>query len=859
MDGLKPAQRKVLFCCFKRNLKKEIKVAQLAGYVSEHAAYHHGEMSLSATIVGMAQNFVGSNNLNLLVPAGQFGTRLMGGKDAASSRYIFTKLSPITRAIYHPDDDPILSYNEEDGRSIEPEWYLPIIPMVLVNGSDGIGTGWSSSIPNFNPKDIINNIRRKLKEEEFEPMTPWYRGFYGNIIPKDDSHTSFYVKGKAQLEDEQDEDCEDDETSKKSKNKNKPAGKVTISELPVKRWTQDYKQFLETLLPGAGKDESKTKTKASKTKKSEDEGNEQENCGWITEFREGHTETTVSFTLMMTREGMKQVKTDSALHRNLKLDGSMATTNMHLFDSNQQIKRYSSPEEVLQDFIKTRLPYYSKRKNYKLSQLQEEWEKLNNRVRFILAVVNGELKVNNVKKAELMKTLKAQGYKQFFPQQRAKSPDEEEESGNEEDEDETTTSLSKGYNYLLSMPIWSLTMEKVDSLRRELEGKEEELDRLKNMKPEDIWLEDLEALEESIADFEEDIKLDEEDERKARSAYHKANKKSKQGSSKKSTTGGGKAGGKAGAKARKQASIQALLETKKVDGIEVPTIKDKEEELSEEDSDEDSDFSEDDFVPVKPAPKKNTSRRTVTQKKEKQEHSQPTKQRTKATSQSSSKQTNPKSKDTSKEESESRMLSLAERLQMRMNVSPVGKHSSQAENPMSTVGIESITLSDEEEFEDFGEEKQKEISGKKGGSKAKKSQPSHNAKSSGKRLTSDERASAKTKATKNAKKQSSSSGEKSDENSLFSPVKASPAPKRGKKGPADQVVEINEDDDDEEDVVVTRPTRDGRRRATNKTTPNFAGMDADEEDECGDDDSDEWDSPEVSDNDDDDDDFEFDD
>ena len=113
LDGLKPGQRKILFSCFKRGksmTKNEIKVAQLAGYVSEHSAYHHGEASLAGTIVGMAQTFVGSNNVALLYPAGQFGTRLLGGKDAASPRYIFTKLPALTRLIFHPDDDALLEY-----------------------------------------------------------------------------------------------------------------------------------------------------------------------------------------------------------------------------------------------------------------------------------------------------------------------------------------------------------------------------------------------------------------------------------------------------------------------------------------------------------------------------------------------------------------------------------------------------------------------------------------------------------------------------------------------------------------------------------------------------------------------------
>lgn len=181
LDGFKPSQRKVLFACFKRKLKEEIKVAQLAGYVSEHSAYHHGEASLHGTIINMAQSFCGSNNINLLTPSGQFGTRRMGGKDAASPRYVFTKLEKITRAIFHPDDDELLNYLSDDGVSIEPEYYMPVIPMLLVNGSDGIGTGYSSCVNNHDPRVIVANLRRMIKGEALEPMKPHYGGFTGEV------------------------------------------------------------------------------------------------------------------------------------------------------------------------------------------------------------------------------------------------------------------------------------------------------------------------------------------------------------------------------------------------------------------------------------------------------------------------------------------------------------------------------------------------------------------------------------------------------------------------------------------------------------------------------------------------------
>ena len=147
VDGLKISLRKILYSAFKRKLDKEIKVAQFSGYVSEHSAYHHGEASLNGAIVNMAQNYVGSNNINLLQPNGQFGTRLQGGDDSASERYIFTQLNPITRYLFPEMDDQVLNYLNDDGTMVEPEFYVPIIPFALVNGISGIGTGFSCNIP----------------------------------------------------------------------------------------------------------------------------------------------------------------------------------------------------------------------------------------------------------------------------------------------------------------------------------------------------------------------------------------------------------------------------------------------------------------------------------------------------------------------------------------------------------------------------------------------------------------------------------------------------------------------------------------------------------------------------------------
>ncbi|RZC40450.1 DNA topoisomerase 2, partial [Asbolus verrucosus] len=226
VDGVKPGQRKILFTCFKRNDKREVKVAQLAGSVAEMSAYHHGEVSLCMTIVNLAQNFIGSNNINLLEPRGQFGTRMAGGKDSASPRYIFTKMSPLTRMIFHPNDDPLLKHEYDDNQKIEPVWYVPILPMILVNGADGIGTGWMTKISNYNPREIVNNLRKLLDNSDPTVMLPWYKNFKGTV--EDCGDQRYLISGEIAIIGQ---------------------NKIEITELPIGTWTQNYKEnVLEPLL-----------------------------------------------------------------------------------------------------------------------------------------------------------------------------------------------------------------------------------------------------------------------------------------------------------------------------------------------------------------------------------------------------------------------------------------------------------------------------------------------------------------------------------------------------------------------------------------------------------------------------------
>lgn len=345
IDGLKPSQRKVLYAAAERNIKNDIKVAQFSGYVAEKSAYHHGEVSLQGTIVGMAQNFVGSNNINFLVPSGQFGSRLMGGKDSASARYIFTRLSPETRKIFLPVDDNLLKYLDDDGDKIEPEYYVPCIPTLLVNGSNGIGTGFSTNIPAYNPRDVVNNVKRMIAGEAPLEMTPWYRGFQGTV--EETAPGAYVSKGKYVVD-----------------------GKtVTISELPVGTWTNDYKEFLEGML------EKKI----------------------LTDFREKHTEENVLFELDF-------VGTPDASI--LKLETNIRTSNMHAFDADGKIKKYDSPLDILKEWFYVRKEFYIKRKKFLLSNLTTRSIIAENKSRFISMINNGELIVNNKSEPVVVTELK---------------------------------------------------------------------------------------------------------------------------------------------------------------------------------------------------------------------------------------------------------------------------------------------------------------------------------------------------------------------------------------------------------------------------------------------------------------------
>ena len=457
MDGLKISLRKILFAAFKKNLTNEIKVAQFSGYVSEQSCYHHGEASLNQAIKGMAQNFVGSNNINLLVPSGQFGTRLQGGSDSASERYIFTYLNKVSRLIYPVKDDAILDYLNDDGIPVEPIFYAPIIPMILVNGTKGIGTGFSTDILCYNPKDIIAYLKEKLLNNNnnnnngfiFKEFIPYYQGFTGYI---------------QKIEENKEKEKDISSVVKKFLIKGKYVklanDKIRVQELPIGYWTEDFKEYLEKCIdPGQDKDGKKI-------------------VPIIKDYDDLSKDTTIDFIIYFQKgklEELEQVKSDygcNGVEKLLKLYSTASTSNMHLFDEKDKLKKYGTVEQIIDDYFVVRLDLFQKRKDYEIKELEKELLVLNSKRQFIQENLNGTIDLRKKKKEEIVEILFTKGYPVL-------------------DED-------KDYKYLVKMPMDTVSEENVEKMKKDCLFKQKELEEIVNTTIHDRWLNELELLEKSF-------------------------------------------------------------------------------------------------------------------------------------------------------------------------------------------------------------------------------------------------------------------------------------------------------------------------------------------------------------------------
>ena len=458
IDGLKISLRKILFSAFKRKLTTEIKVAQFSGYVSEHSAYHHGEASLNGAIVNMAQNYVGSNNIHLLEPNGQFGTRLHGGDDSASERYIFTQLNTITRYIFPELDDHVLNYLNDDGTIVEPEYYVPIIPFALINGISGIGTGFSCNIPAFNPLDMIRYLKMKIHSyisPQYSNMdndlnmkfVPYYEGFKGTINEIEEH--KFLIKGLY-------EKIGDDT--------------VHVTELPVGTWTMSYTTYLESLMDGTDKNGKRIQSQ-------------------IKDFTSLSTEVSVDFTVVFPKGKLTELMNTKhdfgtdGVEKLLKLTSSVSTGNMHMFDSNIRLKKYRSVREIIDEFYHIRLGLYVKRKSFLVDQLQHKLLKLSNKAKYIQENLTGTVDLRKKTHTQVDELLTTRKYDK----------------------------IDGDYKYLTKMPMDSVTNENVEHIMKDKDNAQHELDVLMKTSEQQMWLGELDILENKYGEFKtkrEKIQLD---------------------------------------------------------------------------------------------------------------------------------------------------------------------------------------------------------------------------------------------------------------------------------------------------------------------------------------------------------------
>ena len=401
-----------------------MKVAQLSGSVAEITAYHHGEQSLVGTIINLSQNFIGSNNVNLLEPIGQFGTRLMGGKDHSSARYIFTKISPILSKLIRTEDNDILDPQDDDGFPIEPKNYLPVVPLCLVNGCEGIGTGFSTNIPSYNLNDLITWFKNKLEGNKNSTLIPYYNGFKGRIIKYDD--TTWVSEGILEIQDKQ----------------------VIISELPVKLWTSDYKEFLELLV--------------------------EEKDSAFKNYQNLSSDTEIKFILKIESDKIEYINKlyntiDSYgmrdLYKLLHLYKTIKTSNLTLYNTKWHLESYKTVNAILDDFYEYRLEFYEKRRLKLIENLEIDKDYYHGQVKFI------ELVIDNNKIFKL-----------------------EEEKVNEYLKDNKIKKYKDSYNYVTDLTFKQLNKTNLDKLNEKIKEINNKIKELNNSTKKDLWLKDLKLL-----------------------------------------------------------------------------------------------------------------------------------------------------------------------------------------------------------------------------------------------------------------------------------------------------------------------------------------------------------------------------
>lgn len=406
IDGLKNASRKVLYTIHEKKIKETEKVSRLASKCSEYSDYLHGD-GLWKVIVTLGQDFAGSNNIPLIQKFGAFGCR--SNNEPGAPRYIHASGSKAFFEIFKYEDDPVLISQTFEGVTIEPRFYVPTLPMILVNGSEGVSSGFAQKILPRNPKSIIKYIQNILQGKSVRKdwLMPFCNGFNGEIEPLEPS--KFNIKGVVKI----------------TKNI------IEILEVPFTYDLSGYLKVLDTL-------------EESKVIQSYEDLSDGDN---VLKFK---VKVNKDFDF---KNALKILKLEKPI-----------TENYTTIDENNKIKVFNDCSEIINSFIKVKLQYTQKRKDYLIRELQELISVLNSKVIFISKVVSKKLKVSNVPKSEIVLNL---------------------------EKIKDIVKVQDSYDYLLKMPIYTLTLEKIQELNTLLSEKTNELKTLESKSPEEIWLEDL--------------------------------------------------------------------------------------------------------------------------------------------------------------------------------------------------------------------------------------------------------------------------------------------------------------------------------------------------------------------------------
>lgn len=415
IDGFKPTHRKIIFISnqiWKSGNEKPLKVFQLAGKVASDAFYHHGNSSLESAIITLAQSF--KNNLPLLDEIGQFGS--LRSPDPAAARYIGTRLNKNFNLLYK--DFELLRYKEEEGESIEPYYFLPIVPTVLINGSSGIAVGFSSNILNRNPLEIISSCENLLKGKKVLELKPYNKFYTGECVRDSENPKKWYLRGTLKIVN---------------------TSTIKITELPPSMTFEKYESILDSLV------ENKTIVSY------------EDNC-----------KDSIDYTIKMTRESLSLLN-EEKLIKILKLEET-ETEIFTTLDEKGKLKIFERDSDIITYFVDFRLKYYHKRKDFLINKLKDELKTLSNKGRFIKSILDNKLEVRNVPKNKIIESIETLGLDK----------------------------IDDSYDYLLRMPIWSLTLEVFEKLKEEYKSKKEKLSELEKVDPKDMYLQDLSELKKKL-------------------------------------------------------------------------------------------------------------------------------------------------------------------------------------------------------------------------------------------------------------------------------------------------------------------------------------------------------------------------